>query len=325
MQWTGRVDGHTVEHCRLHQWIKPYDPKIMQDTGIILQGFAIDEGVQRNQGRAGAASAPNVIRQQLSNMAWHYEIPLYDAGNIDNQENTIPLETAQTLLSSALAKYLQTGYFPITLGGGHEVAYGSFGGLLNYHKQLLSTQSQPLPKIGIINFDAHFDLRDQATASSGTPFLQAAKQLQQYQHPFHYLCLGINPYANTQALFNTAEKWQVDYITDQILNESPEIAERVIQTFLEKVDCVYLSIDLDVFPYTQAPGVSAPAVLGVPLNTVRKLLSQIIQSNKVSLMDIAEYNPLFDQDHHTAKLAAFLVMDVINNMANANTIKNSMY
>lgn len=51
------------------------------------------------------------------------------------------------------------------------VAYGTYTGIYkNYAHQKLSK-----PQIGIINFDAHFDMRDYDNgASSGTMFLQIA-------------------------------------------------------------------------------------------------------------------------------------------------------
>ncbi len=48
-------------------------------------------------------------------------------------------------------------------GGGHEVAWASFQGLVEHlhkAKHLNKIQSEYNPKIGIVNFDAHFDLRE---------------------------------------------------------------------------------------------------------------------------------------------------------------------
>ena len=72
---------------------------------------------------------------------------------------------------------LDLGHFPLVLGGGHEVAFGSWSGL-NRH---LGGNG----KVGIINLDAHFDLRmKQELASSGTPFFQIAEQCAAQGTPF---------------------------------------------------------------------------------------------------------------------------------------------
>jgi formiminoglutamase len=303
MQWQGRIDGLDDAHLRLHQMITPYQSQ--QQPGAVLLGFACDEGVLRNQGRIGAAQAPDLIRQQLANMAIHAPFPLYDAGNIMCENHA--LEETQRQLADKVQGLLEQSHFPLILGGGHEMAYGSFLGLFN----AVHTQS-PATTIGIINFDAHFDLREDSWATSGTPFFQAAQHLHAQQQAFHYLCLGISEQSNTRVLFERAHQLQVNYILDkQLTNISETVCK--LEQFLQKVDIIYLSIDLDVFSYTQAPGVSAPAVLGVPLAVVEQLLQPIFLSKKVRIADIAECNPHYDIQSHTARLAAYLTMEILKN------------
>ena len=49
-------------------------------------------------------------------------------------------------------------------------------------------------------------------------------------------------------------------------------------------------MDLDALPASQAPGVSAPAALGVPLATLEALIDILRASGKLRLADIAELN-----------------------------------
>ncbi len=301
-QWTGRQDGTSIEHLRIHQIIA----NVNHDApGVALVGFASDEGVARNNGRVGAKEAPNLIRAQLAGLPIHQPTTLYDAGTVACEAHD--LEGAHQQLSDAVSDLLNHQHFPIVLGGGHEVAFGSFSGLF-HHVQA----QRPDSRIGIINFDAHFDLRENDVASSGTPFLQAANLSAEHQQPFHYLCLGVAEHANTAVLFQRAQALGCDHVLDRDMTEANLVAlEAKIAAFIAQVDVLYVTIDLDVFPYYQAPGVSAPAPLGVDLRLVQRLLHSIVASNKVALFDVAEYNPRFDQDHHTAKLAAFLIYQVI--------------
>jgi formiminoglutamase len=55
-----------------------------------------------------------------------------------------------------------------------------------------------------------------------------------------------------------------------------------------------------------APGVSAPASLGVPLHIVEQLVEQVMQSRKVLAADLAELNPTYDEAGRTARAAARL-------------------
>ncbi|WP_171251584.1 arginase family protein, partial [Acinetobacter pittii] len=56
------------------------------------------------------------------------------------------LEQAQSELAEQVANTLEHGLKPVVLGGGHEVAFGSFSGLFQYVQA-----DAPDKKIGIIN------------------------------------------------------------------------------------------------------------------------------------------------------------------------------
>lgn len=78
-------------------------------------------------------------------------------------------------------------------------------------------------------------------------------------------------------------------------------------SLIEGADDIYLTIDLDVLPAGVAPGVSAPAALGVPLAVVEAMVMRLRTSSKLRVADIAEYNPEYDQDNRTARAAARLL------------------
>ena len=296
--WNGRQDGHGEE--RWHQCIAPL--KQSAPAGIALLGIASDEGVKRNHGRVGAAAAPDTIRTYLSNLAYRQKTPLYDAGNLCCEQGD--LETLQREQADKICQLLEQGHFPLIIGGGHEIAYGSFAGL---EKSI--SHNQKRDPIGIINLDAHFDLRDAEQATSGTPFLQIADHCQQQKIPFHYLCLGVGDSSNTATLFATADRLKVQYLYDDELNswQFREINQK-LRKFIQPCQAIYLSIDLDVLPAATAPGVSAPAARGVSQDLLEWLLTTIrhISGKRLKLADIAEYNPTYDIDGRTARVAARL-------------------
>lgn len=300
--WEGRFDGDTPEHRRLFQIINQ-----QAITDFTLLGFASDEGVRRNQGRLGAKNGPNHIRKQLASMPVHRSFTLNDAGDVVCDDGD--LETAQKELAHKISQALTAKSLPIVLGGGHEIAFGSFQGVFNH---LFATQENF--QLGIINFDAHFDLRKAEIVTSGTPFLNAANLSQEHNIDFNYLCLGIAEHGNTRVLFDTAEKLGVTYLLDKELTPAKiPSALAKLQAFIDRVDYLYITVDLDVFPAYLAPGVSAPAAKGLSLETFEIFFETIIQSKKVILLDLAECNPQFDIDNRTAKLAALIVYQYINN------------
>ena len=302
--WQGRIDAAEGAFARRwHQVMRPLE-RDTDASAVVLIGFACDAGVARNQGRTGAAGGPAAIRQLLRNMPVHECERLADAGDIACAGDE--LEAAQIELSKCVAAQLAAGRFPIVLGGGHEMAFGTFTGLAAH----LAGQ-QSAPRTGIINFDAHFDLRQAERANSGTPFLQIARECEQRGWPFRYGCFGISRYSNTRALFECAAKLGVV----SVLDEQMQSAQETLTVFVSEVDHVYLTFCLDVLPAAIAPGVSGPAVRGVGLDILEPLIDLVIGSGKLRLADIAEMNPHFDIDHRTAAVAARIVARIANGVA----------
>lgn len=296
--WQGRQDPEDGELAlRWHNKVQPWQAD--SEPGVVLLGFACDEGVRRNKGRVGAAAAPLAVRKLLANTAWHLNRPIYDGGDVSCPDGD--LDAAHGHLAERAAAALELGHFPLVLGGGHEVAFGSWSGL-NRH---LGGSG----RVGIINLDAHFDLRmKQEQASSGTPFFQIAEQCAAQGSPFHYACLGVAETANTQALFARADELGVWYVKDEAMSERalPTLLSG-LDAFIADCDHLYLTIDLDVLPAAVMPGVSAPAARGVELAVIEPLIAHIRASGKLRLADLAEYNPTLDQDNRSARVAARLV------------------
>lgn len=298
--WDGRYDGSTVNHQRVFQVINQ-----SKSNEYALIGFSSDEGVQRNKGRIGAAEAPDAIRKQLANLPVHHALTIADRGDVICRNGL--LEQAQAELADRVAQALERDEKPIVLGGGHEVAFGSFSGLFQYLQA-----HEPNKNIGIINFDAHFDLRQADQASSGTPFLQAAQTSEQHDKPFHYLCIGVAKHSNTKILFETADRLNSQYIFDRDVQVSQlDDLKKKVQSFIDQVDYLYVTIDIDVFASSIAPGVSAPAVKGIDLAVFDPLIQFIKDSGKIRVFDVAECNPKFDLDNKTAKLAAYIIFNYI--------------
>ncbi len=314
--WQGRVDtedGDTGKRWHQHIQLLDVNNDDFPLSGAAIIGFCSDEGVKRNKGREGAKEGPDHIRNAMAGQAWHRKgVPLYDVGNIVCVDQE--LEASQDRLTDALIKYLNAGLFPVVLGGGHEVAYAS-GRAVYQHQQTVNAQSVT----GIINFDAHFDLRLPAPkASSGTPFYQLSQFCEEHNQPFNYLCLGVSETANTEALFNRADEKQVNWVMDSDMHWANLTSNlKVIDQFMAACDQIYLTIDLDVLPAATMPAVSAPAARGVPLDYLELLLDRMIKNHhqgitQIKLADLAECNPRFDIDNRGAKVAARLVNKLLN-------------
>lgn len=334
-RWTGRAEPFESARARYwYQIAQPYsfDSSSQQNNQqngqrIGLVGFACDQGVRRNQGRVGARAAPPLIRQAFAALPVIAELQqrfdgqlstlLGDAGDIHCHDNDDfaerSLEQAQLTYADKVSHIIQQGGLPVGLGGGHAIAYGSFLGLWQALQQPDATSNNDAPlRIGIINFDAHLDIRQSDVATSGTPFRQIAEHLEAQDQPFHYCCIGVSRFSNTAALFDRAEQLGVHIISDEdCANKKWKKLAAQIGTFINDVDVIYLTIDMDCLPASVVPGVSAPAAYGINLAFVERAVKRIMASGKVKMADIAEINPTFDIDARSCKVAARLLATII--------------
>ncbi len=312
--WKGRIDKiDGQEGNRWHQSIvladlaKPQLPKLKSaQKGFALLGFRSDEGVRRNHGRVGAIEGSSAIRGALANVPYHLATQdlLVDAGDVFCLGKF--LEDAQEELGRNVEYLLERRYTSIVLGGGHELAFGSYQGI---HKFARRHQK----RVGIINFDAHFDLRHfEEVGNSGTSFLQIAQLCEKDKVLFNYLALGIQRESNTPRLFQTAQNLGASYLLAEELQTAPQEAWSKIAAFVEAQDILYLSVCLDVFGAAYAPGVSALNPLGLAPQDLLPLLKKLAATGKVVHLDIAELNPRYDIDQRSAKLAASLIFHFID-------------
>lgn len=299
--WTGRVDDvEDRASFRYHQVVELTDIEQISG-GYAIIGFECEEGVRRNKGRLGAAEAPNALRSGLANLPWRFpaDAQLSDVGNIacDGEE----LESAQQQLGKAVTAILSKGAKPIILGGGHETLYGHYLGV----REAIGKDA----KLGIVNIDAHFDLRPyDEQPSSGTMFRQILEQ----DPNASYFVAGIQRYGNTQELFNRADLLGVTYVhEDEMIAGQLEQLMSALDDFMDEHDAVMLTLCTDVLNAAFAPGVSAPSPFGLDPTTVRAIIRKVTGHKKTRSFDICEVNPTLDENGRTVKLGAYFVNEAI--------------
>lgn len=298
MIWQGRFDGDEPLYHRIFQRVSLEDSyDTISPNDFVLHGFAVDEGVKRNKGRVGAKDAPDVIRKNISNFpVISPGFTLKDFGNIDCENED--LENAQNKLAEKIKIVLQKGGKSVVFGGGHEVTFAHYSGI---------KKAFPDKKIGVINIDAHFDNREidpSIGPSSGTGFWQIAQE-----GNIHSVHIGLQRNSNTLKLFDTAHQYNMKYIlADELFFENLPNLYGKLNDFISQSDVVYLTVCMDVFNVSIAPGVSALAYNGIFADAAfMHLFKLILTSEKLIAMDVAEVNPTYDTNEITARLAASLV------------------
>ena len=292
--WNGRLDSY--EEIDLRLWQVVQEIKEAQEAGgVCFVGYDTDDGVVRNLGRKGAESGSNAIRKAIQSFPQLKGLKVYDYRNLEKKS----VEEAQKEYSEKIADVLKKGIFPIGLGGGHDIAYGSYLGIRKAH---------PDKKIGIINFDAHLDMRPYDKGrTSGTSF----KEIMDNDKNAQYAIVGFQKMGNTERLIKTAEAFNVLILEEEC---SEELIIKSLKDFIKKVDIVYVTFCMDVFDASTAPGVSAPVVMGLDPKKGKRLLRFLMETEKVVCVDFAEVNPVYDIDNMTAKLAGCLIYEVMGHI-----------
>jgi formiminoglutamase len=277
----------------------------------VLLGFPVDEGVRRNQGRPGAASAADAIREQLYRLTtWDPEGPrsgaratggtdLASAGIIDlgNIRADADLETCQERLGEVIGGVLQAGAVPVVLGGGHETAYGHYLGYLR-------AGLEP----SVINIDAHLDVRPYPQGShSGSSFRQMIEHPRCPLKPGRYVVLGAQRQcvARSHWEFVHQRRGRIHWFNEDLDGDHVIgiLADELSRLGCE-CDSILLSVDADAFRQADVPGVSAPSPIGLEGSAWPGLAFQAGCDPKVRSLELVEVNPAFDRDKQTVRWAA---------------------
>ncbi|MGL4308553.1 MAG: formimidoylglutamase [Cetobacterium sp.] len=309
MCWSGRIDGEELDVLRIHQVVNVMELDELlkvdfEEKKVCFVSLNSDEGVRRNSGRLGAKDGWVHVKKFLSGFPiFREDLKFYDLKEpieVINQD----LESAHTKLSKIISALKERNFLVIALGGGHDIAFANYSGILDF-----ALKKEEAPKIGIINFDAHFDMREYTNGrNSGTMFLQIADICREKNLNFDYNVLGIQKFSNTKRLFDRADKLGVKYYFAEEINSIPRDD---IYSILERNDYIHLTLCTDVFHITSAPGVSAPQTFGIDPRKALPLLKTIAKYSKNLTIDVAEINPSFDCDDRTSRLMANIIYELI--------------
>lgn len=304
------VKSHDPHDRKLGEDIRPAMLENVPEKTFVLLGFPSDEGVVRNGGRPGAGLGPAEIRRHLYRLQspfWHRDAmrnPVCDIGDLACEGND--LEAWQEQLGEAVATLLARNCFPIILGGGHETTFGHY---LGYEKAGIDASC--------INIDAHHDLRDQPRATSGNSFRRMLDRMK-FEAPNRYQIIGLqrdlvsDHYRNylQVELWGAARAIERDRITLANAADQTQIALAGLQTRF------FLSLDLDVLDQAFAPGVSAPATLGLTPMELDAILDTLFFDDEDRLMgfDVVELCPPQDRDGQTARIAARVIHKLLHEL-----------
>lgn len=265
------------------------DPESYAEANVVILGCPQDEGVRRNKGRIGAAQAPDEIRRTLYKFVPpdNDTLRLFDAGNTIIQET---LEETHTIHSQIVEQIIKDGKKIVSLGGGNDVSYPDCSGL-----------SKAVESVLAINVDAHFDVRADEIRNSGTPYRQLLEE--GFIKGENFYEVGSMPMVNSPVYSDYLLEKNAHIIDLETIQSQG--VHQVFSKILENdSETIFLGLDMDVVNVAYAPGVSAVNPLGLTAYEFCRIAAIVGADKRTHIFEITEFNPTYDIDSRTARLAA---------------------
>ncbi len=276
-----------------------------EEAQVVIIGCPQDIGVKRNNGRHGASLAPEVIRTHLYKMAVSRRIQnlrILDLGDLKTEGD---LEDIHLRLELVVSRLIKDNKRVIILGGGNDISYPDVKALSQiYNKEIVA-----------INIDKHFDVRDLTPINSGTPYRYLLEE--HFLLPKNFVELGIEEYANSLKYYDYLEQKGVQiFELEQIRSKG---LENIFKQLFDQYygEPFFFGFDIDSVKSCDAPGVSAPSSTGFTAEeivTIGKMAGSYLFTR---IIEITEFNPLFDIDNRTARLSALIIYYFLNELSNS--------
>lgn len=169
-------------------------------------------------------------------------------------------------------------------------------------------------RVGILQFDTHLDLRatDSDGPTNGTPIRQLLDAgVVRGEDVYN---IGLHGFYNAPSLIRAADHYGVNRITlkDFRRQGAAEVIADVMQQLAEKVDLVYVTVDMDVLDIAYAPGVPASTPGGMRTDELFDLLHEVGKYNIVRGMDFVCLDPHRDTSElQTVKAGAYAFLTML--------------
>jgi len=180
-------------------------------------------------------------------------------------------ERMSARVRKAVAAELAEGRFVATIGGEHSIAIGACLAHLERY-----------PKMGVIQFDAHADLRD---TYKGEPFSHACAMARIREHvpSARVLQLGIRSLSAGEAELARRQHYRLVWARD--INAGRFDLEAALRRLPKSV---YVTLDVDWFDLSVVRATGTPEPGGVGWDTTMTLLAAIFRRKRVVGFDIVE-------------------------------------
>lgn len=307
---TGRLNLPFTGICTFGK--APYQPDWDAiDADVAILGAPFDMGTQW---RAGARFGPRAVREASTLFSFGH------AGAYDHEDDTTYLDGARLLdigdadivhtdtarshanIETGVRAILAAGALPVVIGGDHSVNIPCIRAFADHGP------------LHIVQIDAHLDFVDERHGvrfGHGNPMRRAAEAA----HVTGLSQLGIRNVSSTaKEGYDAARAMGADILSVR------QIRALGVEATLARIPAgarYYLTIDIDGFDPSIAPGTGTPSHGGFLYYEVLELLAGLARRGTVVGLDLVEVAPDHDRSGTTAILAAQLLLNVIGRILHA--------
>lgn len=240
--------------------------------------------------RAGSAHAPASIRwasESVETYSPFQQRDLADLAISDSGDLDLAGCSPEAMVERVRARVAATTGLPVVIGGDHAVTFGAVAALAERH-----------PDLGVIVLDAHLDLLDEyegAHWSHATVLRRITDRL----GPERCAVLG--------ARSGTRDEWAAAASLAAAVRTG-ELPPAALAAMRDRP--IYLSVDIDAFDPSIAPGTGNPEPLGMSVGEFAALLEALAEHRIVGC-DLVEVSPPCDPSGRTSILAAWLLREML--------------
>jgi agmatinase len=276
------------------------------DADVAILGAPFDAGAQY---RAGARFGPRAIREASTLFSFGHagaydheddatylgpEVRIVDLGDAD----IIHTDTtgSHAGIAHGVRKILRAGALPVVLGGDHSINIPAVAAFADHGP------------IHIVQIDAHLDFVDERHGvrfGHGNPMRRAAEQ----SHVTGLSQFGIRNVSSTaREGYEAARAMGSDILSVRQFRALGPMAA------LERVPAgvdYYLTIDIDGFDPSIAPGTGTPSHGGFLYYEILEFLDGLARRGRIVGIDLVEVAPDYDHTGTTAILAAQLLLNLL--------------
>lgn len=302
------------------------------DKKLALIGAPVDLGA----GRRGVDMGPSAIRYAgLKDRLLSLGYPVRDEGNVQAPlseliEKPSPTEKLRYLaplteffkaLAVKVADVVESGAFPIVLGGDHSIALGTING-----SSLIGRSRHR--NLGVLWIDAHGDYNTHETTPSGNIHGMPLAALAGLGHPALTHLMGHSPVVDPRNIVLVGIR-DLDRLERVLLRESgahvftmhdidrrgmADVMGEALSLAGKAKDGIHVSFDMDVLDPTEVPGVGTPVPGGISYREAHLAMELIHATGKMVSLDLVEVNPILDTNNLTASIAVELICSVMGDV-----------